>query len=123
MPQEDNKKGKPVIWIALHLMLAVMSLAGVCSKKAAAEPFFSLRWCIFYGLVLVILGIYAIVWQQIIKRLPLTVAYANRAVSVLWGCIYGVIFFSEKITTGKIIGCVIVAAGVILYATERTEGE
>ena len=114
--QNQNKKASPVIWIILHFMLAIMSLGGVCSKIASGEKFLSIRWCLFYGLLLLILGVYAIVWQQIIKRLPLTVAYANRAVSVIWGCIFGMIFFDEKITVGKIIGGIIVIAGVILYA-------
>lgn len=112
-----EKKTKPIVWIALHIMLAVMSLSSVCTKLAAGEPFLSVKWCLYYGAVLAILFVYAIVWQQIIKRLPLTVAYANRAVSVLWGCVFGVIFFGEKITVGKIIGGVLVAAGVILFAT------
>lgn len=116
MGQENTKRTNPIIWIILHFMLAVMSLGGVCSKIASGEKFLSLRWCFFYGLLLLILGVYAIVWQQIIKRLPLTVAYANRAVSVIWGCIFGVIFFDEKISIGKIIGGSIVIAGVILYA-------
>lgn len=108
-------------------MLAVMSLGGVCTKKASSEEFLSFKWCLYYGGLLFILFVYAIVWQQIIKRLPLIVAYANRAVSVLWGCVFGVIFFDEKITVGKIIGGVLVALGVILFAvsdrfdTDKTE--
>lgn len=114
---KHSKEKKPIVWIVLHIMLAFMSLGGVCTKKASGEQFLSLKWCMYYGAVLLILFVYAIVWQQIIKRLPLTVAYANRAVSVLWGCIFGVIFYSEKITIGKIIGGVLVAVGVILFAT------
>lgn len=122
MDQENTKKASPIIWVILHIMLAVMSLGSVCSKTASGEKFLSFRWCLFYGLLLFILGVYAIVWQQIIKRLPLTVAYANRAVSVIWGCIFGVIFFEEKITIGKIIGGLIVIAGVILYALSDDQG-
>lgn len=116
MNNKNDKKSGALIWVILHILLAVLSLSGVCSKMAAGEKFLSLRWCLFYGMVLLILGIYAIGWQQVIKRLPLTVAYANRAVSVIWGCIFGVIFFSESITPGKIIGGVLVIIGVVLYA-------
>ena len=31
---------------------------------------------------LFVLGIYAILWQQIIKKFDLTVAYANRGVAI-----------------------------------------
>lgn len=111
-----KKKSNIGIWVVLHVMLAVFSLGTVCSKFAAGQPFLSFKFCLFYGLLIVILGVYAIGWQQVIKRMPLTAAYANRAVSIVWGCIYGVIFFNEQITPGKVIGGVIVAAGVVLFA-------
>ena len=101
--------------ILLNILLLVYSLEGVCSKTAAGESFLSIRFCIFYGLVLVILGIYAICWQQLIKRLPLTLAYANKAVTLVWGMIWGILFFSEKVTLLKAIGVVITIGGVLLY--------
>ena len=62
------------------------------------------------------LGIYAIAWQQIIKRLPLTFAYANKAIGVIWGMFWGLVAFGESITPKKIIGAVIVIAGIVLYS-------
>ncbi|MCR5126863.1 MAG: EamA family transporter [Lachnospiraceae bacterium] len=70
----------------------------------------------FYGIVLFLLAFYAFAWQQIIKQLPLTLAYANKAVSVLWAMIWGMVFFQEKPTTGKIVGALLVAAGIVLFA-------
>ena len=32
---------------------------------------------------------YAFGWQQVIKHLPLTTAYANKAVTVVWGILLG----------------------------------
>lgn len=102
--------------LALHLMLAIYSLSGVCSKLAAGEEFLSLNFCLFYGAVILLLGFYAIAWQQIIKRMPLTAAYANRAATVIWGLIWGVLFFQEGITPGKVIGAAMVVAGIVMYA-------
>ena len=62
--------------------------------------------------------VYAIGWQQVIKRLPLITAYANRAVTIVWGIIWGLLIFNEKLNAGKVIGALIVIAGVILYVTE-----
>lgn len=62
------------------------------------------------------LGFYAIGWQQIIKRLPLTTAFANKAVTVVWGIIWGAVFFQEKVTIGKVIGAILVILGVVVYA-------
>lgn len=76
----------------------------------------SFRFCLYYGCIILLLGIYAVGWQQIIKHLPLTTAFANKAVTVVWGIIWGCAFFHEMITPGKVIGAVLVIMGVVLYA-------
>lgn len=102
--------------IGLHLLLLVYSLSGFFSKNAAAQPVMSLQFVLFYGGMLAILFGYAIGWQQVIKRLPLTLAFANKAVTVIWGMVWGVIFFGETITHPMVIGAVLVMAGVVLFA-------
>lgn len=97
-------------------MLAIYSLSSVCSKLAAGYPFMSPGFILFYGGMIALLGFYAIAWQQVIKRLPLTTAYANKAVTLIWGIIWGVIFFHEKITPTKVIGAAIVLLGVVLFS-------
>lgn len=102
-------------YIALHIFLMIYSTAGILSKLASGEKFMSLPFVLFYVGEIIILAFYAIGWQQFIKRMPLSVAYANKAVTVVWGCIWGVLFFQEHLSAGKIIGAVIVLAGVALY--------
>ena len=81
---------------------------------AAQNDFLSFWFIFWYGLVILNLGIYAIVWQQIIKHLPLTTAYANKAITIVWGIHWGFIFFHEQIKWNMILGAVIVIAGVIV---------
>ncbi|MCF0129425.1 MAG: EamA family transporter [Pseudobutyrivibrio sp.] len=100
----------------LHLLLMVYSMSTICSKMAAGQNFLSLKFCLFYGCLIGLLGIYAIGWQQAIKRLNLTVAYANKAVTVVWGIVWGRVFFDEAITVKKIVGAAIVIGGVVLYS-------
>lgn len=114
-------KSKLTTYIALHIMLVIFSLNAIFSKLAANEEFLSFKWCLYYVLVIVFLGIYAIGWQQVIKRLPLTTAYANRAVTVVWGLVFGCIIFGEKVTIWKITGIALVIAGVILFAFADSE--
>lgn len=100
------------------------SLSSVCSKLASELPFLSLPFCLYYIVILVLLVIYAIGWQQIIKRLPLTTAFSNKAVTVVWGIIWGAVFFQEPITIKKVIGAILIIAGVVLYArADATSGE
>ena len=110
-----NKK-KVITIVLLHIMLMVYSMSGICSKMASRQDFLSLRFILYYAGVIVLLAVYAVAWQQIIKRIPLTLAYANRAVTVVWGLVWGMIFFHEQVTVGKAVGAMLVVAGVVFYA-------
>ena len=117
-----KQKKKLFVLLGLHIMLMFFSMSGIASKLAAGEKFLSPKFILYYGVIIGLLGVYAIVWQQIIKRVPLTTAYANRAVTIVWGIIWGVLFFHENVTPLKVIGAVIVIVGVVLFAT-ADEGE
>lgn len=113
-----------MVWIGLHALLAIYSLSSVFSKLASGEAFLSLPFCFYYGMVIALLGLYAVGWQQVIKHLPLTAAYANKAVTVVWGFIYGILFFKETVTPLKVLGLVLVVSGVVLFAfSEKAEEE
>lgn len=101
----------------LHMMLMIYSMSGICSKLAGEQVLFSLNFCFYYVCIIILLGFYAIGWQQIIKKLPLTTAFANKAVTVVWGIVWGFVFFHERITIGKIIGAICVIIGVIIFAS------
>ena len=102
-------------------MIAGYSCSGIFTKLAAGESFLSIKFCLFYGMVILILFLYAIGWQQIIKRVPLTLAYSAKAATVVWGMIWGVSIFRDKITVQNIIGAVMIIAGIVLYF--RSEGD
>ncbi len=100
----------------LHALLVAYSFNGVLSKLAAQHPFLSIRFILLYMGGICLLGIYAIGWQQVIKRMPLTTAYANRAVTVVWGLVWGVLLFHEQVNAFKFAGSVLVLLGVVLFA-------
>lgn len=107
----------------LHMMLMVYSTGGICSKKASGELFLSPMFCVYYGVVLMLVFLYAIGWQQVIKRLDLTIAYANKAVTVIWGMIWGYLFFDEKMSINKLVGSLLVITGIIIYAKSDKKEE
>jgi len=47
--------------------------------------------------------LYAIFWQQIIKRVDLSVAYANRSIAILWSMIWAALIFGEHISVQNIM--------------------
>lgn len=116
----DSKKST---YLLLHISLLFSSLSGVCSKMASGytDRIFSLQFIFWFGLVFVIMFGYAVIWQQILKRMPLTVAYANRPVTLIWGIIWGALIFEEKITWNMIVGAVIIFAGIYLVTSENLQ--
>lgn len=103
-------------FLLLQILLFVTSFSAVFTKKAAGEDFLSFRFCLFYAGILFMCFINAIFWQQIIKKLPLTFAYSNRAIGIIWAMLWSRLFFGDVITPKKIIGVVIVIIGIILYS-------
>ncbi|MDO5445388.1 MAG: transporter [Eubacteriales bacterium] len=114
-------KNKQKHVLILHLLLMINSTSGIFSKLAANEEFLSIRFCLFYLIIIILLGIYAIGWQQIIRRLPLTTAFANKSVTVIWGIIWGSLFFHDSISVGKVLGAVLIVIGVVLFAKSDQE--
>ncbi len=112
-----KESNKVVSILNLNILLLVYSLISVCSKNASQCEMLSMPFIFWYGLVVVILGLYAIFWQQLIKKLPLNTAYANKAVTIVWGILWGALFFKEAITWNMILGAVIVIAGVVLVVS------
>ena len=110
-------KEKIMPFVQLHILLFLFSLGSVCSKIAGQAEFLSMKFIFFYGLVLVILFGYALVWQQILKKLPLVTAYANKAVTVIWGLLWGTIIFKEQITIWNILGATIIIFGIYMVVS------
>lgn len=119
MRLEKTEKKKTPIWVflLLHVGLLVSSLSGVFSKKAALSETFSLQFVFWYGLVLVSMFAYAVLWQQILKRMDLTMAYANKPIGLVWGMIWGTLLFKDVITVRMIIGALVIFAGIFLVVT------
>ena len=56
-----------------------------------------------------------------VDKLESILAFANKAVTVVWGLVWGALFFREAVTPGKLLGAALVIVGVILF--ERADGE
>ena len=105
-------------YIYLHILLLFYSICGVFSKLASQHEFLSFKFCLFYGISIFILGIYAIFWQQILKKFSLTTAFFNKAVTIIWGMLWGILLFKETITLNMILGTIVVLVGVVLVVSE-----
>ena len=110
-------------YLVLHVFLGIYALSSVCSKLAARQPFLSVAFIGLYAAMLLALVIYAFGWQQVIKHLPLTTAYANKAVTVVWGILLGFLIFGESVTPRQVVGALIIIVGIVLFVRADHEGE
>ena len=78
----------------------------------------SFKFILYYGLEMLILAVYAVVWQQLIKKFDISVAYANKAMGLLWSIVWAILIFNETITIKNVIGVIIVIAGTIIVNSE-----
>lgn len=104
--------------LILQAVVAIYSLAGAMGKFASAYDFLSVGFISLYGMEIVLLGVYAILWQQIIKRFDLSIAYANRAAALLWSMVWAVAFFGEKLSGKNLLGVVIVMIGTMVVNSD-----
>ena len=116
-------KSRMLTFGIIQMAVAVYSFAGAAGKMASAYAFLSWPFLLLYGAEILCLGIYAIVWQQIIKRFELSVAYVNRAMSLLWSLMWSALLFNEHITIENILGAAIIIGGIILVNTTGKERE
>lgn len=116
----NSKKKKIGIVDILQLQGAVIvySLSTVAGKLASDHPFLSFNYILFFGLEFVILAVYAIIWQQMIKKFQLSIACANKALTLLWSMLWNFIIFSTGITVWKVVGVGLVIIGVIIMNSE-----
>lgn len=111
--------------LLLQGVILLYTVSSVMSKEASASGGDVLRFLFFFGMEFVILGVYAILWQQMIKRFELSVAYANRSMAVLWSMLWAVLFFGDAITVKNMIGVLLVTIGTAIINTDEnpTKGE
>lgn len=122
MPEckQSSGQAKKANWKTIALLqLCVFAFAGssVFMKLAATHPVLSWPWIWLYFTALCIIGLYALAWQQFLKRIPLTTAYANRAMTMLWSMVFGALIFREAITWNMILGVAVIAVGVYFVVT------
>lgn len=111
-----NKRTSWKSQVFLHVLFCLYSLFSVCSKLGGQVEPFSLPFFAWYGVGFLLLGIYAIGWQQILKQMSLLQAFSGKAVVVLWGVFWGAVLFQEAVTVRKVIGAFVIMAGIVLYS-------
>lgn len=93
---------------------AVYSSTGIFSKLASMQDFMSMGYCFFFSVVILILAIYAVLWQIILKSIPLSQAFLFKSSTVLFGLLIASCLFDEHVTLQNLVGASIIIAGIVV---------
>lgn len=116
----NNQVVRPVL--LMHAGFLLYSGYSLVGKAAARFPFFSPPFIVAYGIVAAILCTYAVIWQQVLRHVPLSVATANKSVTVIWGILFGKLFFAETVTWNMLAGAAVILAGILRLAFRTKPG-
>lgn len=106
-----------IIWyISLVLINMLYACVSIFTKYASQQEFMS--WNFMLGVMgaVGVMGLYAVLWQQILKRIELSVAYMFKGTSIIFVMLLACLLFGEQITWNNILGAVIIVVGIVLYA-------
>ena len=99
--------------VGVNLIYACTS---ICTKMASQQEMLSWPYLFWIAGAVGVMGIYALLWQQVIAKMPLSTAYMFKGTSLIFVLLFSVLLFGEAITLNNVIGAVIIIIGIILLA-------
>lgn len=104
--------------LALLGIFLLYALEPIAAKMTSLQEWTTLPFWLGFGAILGILGLYAILWQQLLKRIQLSVAYMFRGSTLIYVMVLSAIILGESITMYNCLGAVMIVSGIILYSRE-----
>lgn len=102
----------------LCFTIAVYSLSDLFSKFASGCNFLSGLYIVYLSCAVLVLVLYALLWQMVLKRIPLNKAYMFRSLGVVYGLGIAFLVFHEIITWWNILGSVLVLSGLLVLLND-----
>ena len=103
----------------MYLSFFIYSLSSIFSKLAAGQVFLSVRYVLCFCGIIAVLGVYAILWQQVLKHIPLSVAMANKPIALVLSLVWAFLLFGESFTAKTVIGIAIIFAGIVIIGVKH----
>ena len=105
-------------YLFLHLCIFWYTGTSILSEVASNLDFLSIPYILCYCGIVLVLGIYAILWQQAIKGFKPSVAYSNKSVNLIWTLVVSALLFREQITWNNLAGAALIILGVCLVVPD-----
>ena len=121
----DNflNKRRNIVFLAI-VAVFMESLTSPCLKLGGRYPFMSPGYIAWFCLAVLILCFYAVCWQLILEKLPLTTAYLRRGFSYILIFVWATLIFHEAITWKQILGIAVITVGMVIsISDEKSAGK
>lgn len=103
-------------YLALIGVNLVYACTSIFTKMASQQEPMSLPYLLWIAGAVGVVGVYAMLWQQVIARLPLSTAYMFKGTSLVFVLLFSALLFGEAITLNNVVGSAIILAGIVLFA-------
>lgn len=103
-------------YLALIGVNLVYACTSIFTKMASRQEILSWPYLLWIAGAVGVMGVYALLWQQVIRRMPISTAYMFKGTSLIFVLLFSALLFGEGITTNNLIGSAIIIAGIVLYA-------
>jgi drug/metabolite transporter (DMT)-like permease len=116
-----NKRSNIIILAIVAVFME--SLTSPCLKLGGRYPFMSPGYIAWFCLAVAILGFYAVCWQLILEKLPLTTAYLRRGFSYILIFVWATLIFHEAITWKQILGIMVITLGMVISISDEKSSD
>ena len=99
--------------VGVNLIYACTS---IFTKMTSMQEMLSWPYLWWIAGTIGVMGVYAVLWQQVIKRMALSTAYMFKGTSLIFVLLISALLFGEAITVNNVIGSAIIITGIVLYA-------
>ena len=109
-------KASARIYLALIGVNLIYACTSIFTKLASRQEMLSWPYLLCILGAFAVMALYALLWQQVIARMPLSTAYMFKGTSLVFVLLFSVLLFGEGITWSNVVGSVIIIAGIVLFA-------
>lgn len=109
-------KKRYIKYLVLIFVNLIYACTSIFTKMASEQDTMSWPYLLYIAGAVCVMGFYALLWQQVISRMPLSTAYMFKGTSLIFILVFSALLFGESITINNVIGSTIIISGIVLYS-------
>lgn len=102
-------------FMKIQIANIIFSFASVVTKFVSVvwqeQGMLNLKFVSGVALYVMLLGIYAVFWQKIMKTTDLSAAYLCKGMVIFWSLLWAYLLLNENITVMNLIGTILIFIG------------